>query len=159
MSYSEPYAPPPVMRPAKRKNTVLIVAVVLLVIFLTVGGCVALFLGGSKAVESAKVPADRFLTLIEKRKYADARQMLSTQTEQTTTPETVSDVLAVLEKRRGKAVSHSGPQSFNVNSFNGVTQVRLGYREKFAGGSETPVTLILTPEKDTWKVYSFNFSL
>ena len=159
MAYSEPSAPPPVLRPAKRKNTVLIVSVVLLVMLLTGAGCVALFLGGSKAVSGAKVPADQFLSALEKPDYAAAREMFSAQTKQATTKNTIPDVMEVLQKRRGKAVSHSQAQGFNVKNYNGVTQVQLVYQETFADKSQTPVRLVLTPENNTWKVVSFNFSL
>ena len=147
MAYSEPIAPLPVQTPPKRRNLVLIVSMVLLLVFLMGAGCVALFLSGSKAVNGAKIPADRFLTALEKPDYAAAREMLSGEAKQATTQNTITDVMEVLQKRRGKAVSHSESQSFNVKTYNGVTQVQLTYQETFADKSQTPVRLVLTPER------------
>jgi hypothetical protein len=157
MTYQQTSPPPPVPSPY-RNTTRFIVAIVLLVTLLG-AGCIGLLVtAGTKSVSAARPAADRFLRLIENDDYAGAQQMLATGTRGTTTEDSLSDVMTVLEKRRGKARSHTGPNGFNIRSFNGVTQVEMGYDEVFENG-HTPVDLVLTPERGQWKVVSFNFKL
>ena len=159
MFYSKRSAlPPPASRPAKRRNLVLIAVVVLLGVFVVVGIGLDYFLSGAKAVIGAKVTANRFLSLVEKHKYRAAFNEITYRGESDpTSPDTVRAIVSAQEKRRGKAVSHSSPQRFNVKNPNGVTVVRLVYQEKFANKSEVPVEILLVHPRDTWEIASFKF--
>ncbi len=160
MSTTEPYVPPlptPPTPPRSRSKTPFLLGCALL-IFLVGGGCVALFLAGSRSVSAAKVPAEQFLVAIEQADYKSARQSLTRQTGASSSASSIPDIMSLLQKRHGKSISHTGPQNYNVSTFNGVTQVRLVYLEKFERG-QTPVQLILTPENGQWKVAGFNFQL
>ncbi len=152
--------PPAVVSRPVRRNTSKLLGIGCggcgILFLLALIGAVHLFQSGSQAVEGADKQADVFLKTLEKPDYQGAYKLLSPQTQATTKPENIQDVMEAVQKRRGAATSHEKLPGFNINTYNGVTQVRLAYQEHFRNGN-TSVQLLLTSEQGNWKVTAFDF--
>ena len=68
----------------------------------------------------------------------------------------MTDAMEILAKHHGHPVSHRQLPGFYINTFNGVTSVRLAYQETFEKG-EMPVQIEVVSENGKWHVLSFNF--
>ena len=145
---------------APKTNPWKIVAFLALGGFILMAGCIGLLIkGGTAAYKESGVDADRFLTAMEKHDYKTAHQRLVPEAQKKASEADMGDIVALLEKRRGKMTRHTGPQGFNARSNNGVSIMRLTYSEAFAGGEKTNVDVTMTNANGTWQVYSFNYSL
>lgn len=126
-----------------RKPLLACCGVLLLFGALGVIGAVSLFKSGSKSVAGAQVAADRFLAALEHQDYPGAYRQMTRQTQASASVNSIRDVMEVVQQRRGPALRHAALPGFYINSYNGVTQVRVAYREEFKTGQTSVQRMLL----------------
>jgi len=137
-------------------------------LYLTACGCFVLvlivavvvgfnaFRSGSTGVRQAGGEAEQFLSSLEKPDDQAAFDRMAERTRRSRTVESMTDAMEILAKHHGHPVSHRQLPGFYINTFNGVTSVRLAYQETFEKGA-MPVEIEVVSENGRWRVQSFNF--
>ena len=148
-----PASPKRNMAPFAVGCTLLFLAVAALVVF----GGVRLFRSGQGAVQGAGVVAGNFVDAMQAHRYADARALLAPDAQARTQPADLRDLQELLEKRHGTPGGHGPLSNWNINSYNGVTTVRLVMAQKFARG-DVPASLVIQDTRDGWRIQAYNFS-
>ena len=144
-----------------RRNTVItgvVLAIAGVLFLLLILGGIALVRSYTRSTGEAGKVADRFLTALETRDLTAANALLTPEVQQVTSADGLGDVIGLMEKRHGAAKSHSGPTGSYVNSYNGLTTVRLSYQEQFQNGTAN-INFLLAPGEGGWQIKSFHFSL
>ena len=150
---------PPQPIPSSSNRSRNIAIAVVLALFALIGLGIFSAVRGFQQVRSETEPvAERFLTSIEKHDFAEAYSLLSPGTQKLTTPKKLSDLVALLEKDRGKMTGHGKPTNFFAGINNGTQHAKVVYRESYKSG-EGAVTLVLTKAGEEWRVNSFNYQL
>ncbi len=134
--------------------TILFLAVVALVAF----GAVRLFRSGQGAVQGANIVAGNFMDAMQTHRYADARALLTPDAQARTPVANLADIQELLDKRHGAPKGHGPMSNWNINSYNGVTSVRLVMTQRFTGG-DVPASLVIQNTPAGWRILSYNFSL
>jgi hypothetical protein len=145
--------------PMKRRlGLVVVLCIAFLAVMLCIRGGLVAFRAGSKVLSGAKVTAEQFLQKVEKKDYKAIVPLLAAETQKKASADDIADIVKLLEKKRGAVTGHTGPESWNIRTYNGTTRVQLRYQETFEKG-ETDVQLVMLSQSGEWKVESFNFSL
>jgi hypothetical protein len=158
MQYPNMYGGLQLPQPKRSNRAVFIILGVALLLFgLVVAGGIFGFRAVQQTASTARPIGDRFLDAVAAHRYKEASAMCSTSTGADFSPQNLSDVESLLEKRHGRMQSH-GPAQWFVQNNNGQTTVRLTYNAQFANGA-IPMVVTVLQTANGYRVVGWNYQI
>lgn len=153
--YGGPQIPP---QPNKSNRVIFIVAgVAFVVIALAVVGGVFAFRAAQRTASAATSTGDSFLNAIAAHQYKTAAVLCDPSQAANFSPQNLSDIESLLEKRHGRMQNHGMAQWF-VQSNNGLTSVNLTYNTQFSNGV-IPMTVTVMQTPSGYRVAGWHYQL